>query len=136
MGVDVVTEMTRLWSELAERIEALDAESAEAKIERALDLVVILRGVEAQTLYPGLEEVDDDADTATAAGNRRAEKIQATMEKLNLPPTAKAWKDFASALLDHVRSSETDVGKRLKAMSPQDRADLGERVKRAIDTLS
>ena len=67
MPVDIVVEMQRMWSGLQKDLDSLDAESSEQEIERYLDRVVVLRGVEIQTVYPDLQEVDDQADSATAA---------------------------------------------------------------------
>lgn len=136
MSVDVVTEMNRLWSELGQGIRKLDAKASEAEIEKFLGRVVLLRGVEIQVLFPALEDIDDEADVATAAGVRRSDTIQSKMEKLSMPPSASAWRALADAVVDHVETSPTDVGERLEALSPDDRADLGERVKSAIDTLA
>lgn len=136
MSVDVFTEMVGLWTELREGLADLDERSDEAKIEEFLDRVVVLRGVEIQTVYPGLEDFDDEADPATARGTRRSDKIQATMEKLSLPPSASAWRAFADAVLEHVDKSTEDVGTRLEALSAEERADLGERTKVARETLS
>lgn len=136
MSADVVTEMNRLWSELRKGIESLTAQSPEANIEKFLDRVVVLRGVEFQSVYPDLEEVDDEADATTTKAARRSNKVQKAMEKLSLPPSEKAWTAFTTALVEHLEESPKDIGERLEALSKEDRADLGERAKMAREMLS
>lgn len=136
MSVDVVDEMNRLWSDLRKGLGTIDARSPESKVEQFLDRVVLLRGVEIQTVYPGLEDLDDEADRVTSKATRRSDKIQTAMEKLRLPPSDSAWRAFTDALSDHLDKSPTDVGARLEALSEEDRADLGERTKVMRETLS
>lgn len=136
MPVDIVVEMQRMWSGLQKDLDSLDAESSEQEIERYLDRVVVLRGVEIQTVYPDLQEVDDQADSATAAATGRSDKIQSTMERLVFPLTKSAWSAFADAVTEHLGESPRDIGVRLAALSDEDRADLGERAKTSREALS
>lgn len=136
MSVDVVTEVTRLWAELGKGLDSLDAGSPEARLEQFLDRVVVLGGVERQTVYPGLEELDDGSDAATKTAVRRWERIQSAIEKLRFPLSADAWQAFAGTLSDHLDKSPKDIGARLEALSEEDRADLGERTRVMRERLS
>lgn len=136
MPVDIVVEMQRMWSGLQKDLDSLDAESSEQEIESYLDRVAVLRGVEIQTVYPDLEDVDDEADVATAAATRRSDKIQSTMERLSFPLSKSAWSAFADAVTEHLDKSPRDVGVRLAALSDEDRADLGERAKTSREALA
>ena len=136
MSVDVVDEMTRLWSELRKGVNLLDEQSPEAKLEKFLERVATLRGVELQTIYPGLEELDDEADSVLKKATRRSDKIQAAMEKLSLPPSESAWRAFADALGHHLDQNPKDIGARLEALSREDRIDLGERARVMREALS
>jgi hypothetical protein len=136
MSADVVTEMTRLWSKLREDVDSLDARSPEAKIEIYLERLVVLGGVEAQTVYDFLEDEDDDSDAAIKKAKRRWNKIQKAMENLHLPPNERAWRAFADAVIDHLDKSPKDIGARLEALSKEDRAELGTLTKSSIETLS
>ncbi len=136
MSVDVVSELTGLWTELRKGVDSLNAHSSEKELETFLDRVGVLGGVEAQTVYPGLEDLDDDGDIATKKASRRWDKIQSSMEKLSFPPSASAWQAFADALGDHLDESPKDIGERLEALSAEDRAELGERTKIMREGLS
>jgi len=136
MSVDVVNEMTRLWSRLRKDLDALDARSSEAKIEKYLDRLILLGGVERQTVYNFLEEEDDESDAAIAKANRRWNKIQKAVEKMHLPPTESTWQAFADAVIDHLDKSPKDIGARLEALSKEDRAELGKLTKSGIEMRS
>lgn len=136
MVVDVVDEMNGLWTELREGLQALNAQSPEPEIEKYLNRFVVLKGVEIQTVYPGLEEYDDEADAATAAATRRHDKIQSTMEQLTFPLSDSAWQAFADAVREHLEQSPKDIGSRLAALSEADRAELGGLTKTMRETLS
>lgn len=136
MNTDVVTEMNQLWSELRQGLDRLNAQSPEADIEKYLNQVVVLIGVEFQTVYPGLEEYDDEGDIPTAKGIARQNKIQSTLEKMTLPVTESTWQAFADAMRDHLDQSPKDIGAGLEALSAGDRAELGERTKTVREVLS
>lgn len=126
MSHDVVSELKKLWAELRSGVNAVDPQSPQAEVEALLERVGVVAGVEAQTVYPELEDRDPLGDVATSKASARWDKIQAAMEKLTFPLDEKAWGTFEKALTVHLDASPQDLGARLEALSEDDRSELGE----------
>src|SRR3954454_12846158 len=96
MGVDVVDELTGSWTELCKRLDRLDASSPEEEVGKFLDEVVVLGGVERQSVYPGLEDLDEDRDAVTAEATSPVGQDPGRDGAVGVPPQPQCLKVIRS----------------------------------------